>query len=137
MYSAPARCSTMLWLCLTMASPRSHRRGLEPPFAPTSRGVGRQASKTYARLGTLRFRGSTSDIAVAFFPDGRHLVTAGHQASVWDVGTGKLVRRVPAPNAGLASVAVSPDGKLLATCGTDQYSRAETVIRLWDAATAK
>ena len=35
-----------------------------------------------ARLGTLRFRGSISDIAVAFFPDGRQLATAGRQASV-------------------------------------------------------
>jgi len=90
-----------------------------------------------ARLGTLRFRGSTSDIAVAFIPDGKNLATVGNQARILDVRTGKLVRRVPAPNATMYSVAVSPDSKLLATCGTNSGGAAETVVRIWNAESAK
>jgi WD40 repeat protein/serine/threonine protein kinase len=62
----------------------------------------------------------------AFTPDGSLVLTASHDdkfpVGVWDVATGKLVRRLDAQK-GAASVAVSADGRLAIIGGTDQKVR--------------
>jgi WD40 repeat protein len=95
---------------------------------------------------------------VAFLPDGKTLVTAGQDDVIrlWDVETGRErrhivpgeaaedgqgrgrrrggvgpVRAIPMGGSGLGFVALSPDGKLLATLGPDRS------VALWDTATAK
>jgi WD40 repeat protein len=59
--------------------------------------------------------------SLAFSPDGRALVTGtedGRQA-LWDVSTGKELRRFGPPTWG-ATAALSPDGKTLAVCRSDR-----------------
>ena len=59
---------------------------------------------------------------LAFTPDGKHLLaavwdnkTAG--VPVWEIATGKRVRTLAGHAVSAAAVAVSPDGRLAATCG--------------------
>jgi WD40 repeat protein len=70
---------------------------------------------------------------IAFMPDGHTLVSLGKEGGTlkfWDVATGaeKVERRLPGCPADLLSLAVSPDGKLVAAGG---YSRA---VWLWSIA---
>jgi WD40 repeat protein len=68
--------------------------------------------------------------AIAFAPDGKALATAGTITRLWDVATGRELRRFS--SAGSAQgVAFSPDGKTLVT--GDYFG----VIRLWDVCTGK
>ncbi len=70
-------------------------------------------------------------LGVAWHPDGKTLLVAADQLTLWDARTLRQ-RRAIRPESGCASsVAISPDGALLA-CG-DQ----EDAIRLWDARTGK
>jgi WD40 repeat protein len=63
-----------------------------------------------------------------FFKDGKTLVTSSDDKSTrfWDVVTGKQVRQVnhPAP---VGSIALAPDGKMLASVATikTEYKTAE------------
>jgi serine/threonine protein kinase len=68
---------------------------------------------------------------VAFSPDGSLLVSAGAEpeAIVWNVRTGKELRRLPIGKTLSAAVAFSRDGKLLATGGEDN------TIQLWNTTT--
>ncbi len=72
--------------------------------------------------------------SVAFSPDGRHVLT-GHDdkiARLWDVATGKEVRRFTGHKHGaVLSVAFSRDGKQVLTGSEDQTAC------LWDTATGK
>jgi len=79
---------------------------------------------------------------LAFSPDGRLLATAAGdwekleqkgQVRVWDVATGKEVKRLHAHIGLVWKVAFSPDGTLLASAGGELFSRGE--IKLWDVAT--
>jgi WD40 repeat protein len=70
---------------------------------------------------------------IAFSPDGKTLATGAGDDSIriWEVATGKELHRWPAPPGnGVAGLAYSPDGRLLAV-GLF-YS-----LHLWDAATGK
>lgn len=71
--------------------------------------------------------------AVAFAPDGRLLATASHHNGVqlWDVGTGREVRRLPGHRGRVWTVAFSPDGRRLASAGSDG------TVRFWDPATGR
>jgi WD40 repeat protein len=90
--------------------------------------------------------------AVAYTPDGRTLITAidpsgdpddgirGGSVELWDAATGKLRSSLRPFTAGVNAVAVSPDGKLLATGGLEYHAtRGRPDIRgecrLWDPAT--
>jgi WD40 repeat protein len=69
-----------------------------------------------------------------FLPDGRTLVSGDHDDGnirLWDVATDKELRRLPTPRpaapalGGISALALSPDGKALATSGGGG-------LRLWD-----
>jgi WD40 repeat protein len=74
-----------------------------------------------ARLGTVRFRGAQG--CLTFAPRGKLLATAtgwgGEQVTLWDLATGRPVRRIPGLNS-VARLAFSPDGKRLAV--SDEFN---------------
>lgn len=85
-----------------------------------------------ARLGTVRFRHEDRVDAVAFSPCGRMVASASWDRTVrlWDVSTGKEVRRLTGHEYRVYSVAFSPDGKVLAA-GSDK------TVRAWDVGTGR
>lgn len=81
-------------------------------------------------------------IAIAFSADGKLMATGGYGnekgnyfARLWDVETGKELRRFPhGPKGyGIGSLTFSPDGKTLATLGT----QGDVFLRLFDVETGK
>ncbi|MFS8877985.1 protein kinase domain-containing protein [Synechococcus sp. H55.11] len=71
---------------------------------------------------------------VLLSPDGRHLLAASASGVwIWNVGTGSLERTLAQPLSGLATLALSPDGRLLAS-GTDHRAQQ---IKLWDLGSGK
>src|SRR5262249_28106120 len=73
--------------------------------------------------------------AMAWFPDGRSLATAGGERIIrlWDVGTGKEGGSLSGHRHKILSVAVSPDATLLASGEGDVHSPPGDV-KLWDIA---
>lgn len=70
---------------------------------------------------------------LAFTSDGKILASAGaFEIHLWDVTTGTELHPRPGHDSFVSSVAVSPDGKILATASGDN-----PMVRLWDAATGK
>jgi WD40 repeat protein len=109
---------------------------------------------TLQRLGTVRFRHTST--AIAYSPDGKILASGGRDNAIrlFDAATGKELRRLighrartytgpadaPGPfgtlvgatgEGGVNSVAFSPDGKVLASGGWDD------TVRLWNVQTGK
>ncbi len=73
-------------------------------------------------------------VTVAFSPDGRLMVSGGHDpgiAILWDVASRKELRRFDARTSSIKAVAFSPDGRTLLTGGDDGTAR------LWDVASGK
>jgi RNA polymerase sigma factor (sigma-70 family) len=69
---------------------------------------------TLKRLGSGRFRHSGVVFHAAFSPDGKTLATAAlGSVGLWEVGTGKLVRRVERANTPFHRVAFAADGKTI------------------------
>jgi WD40 repeat protein len=74
------------------------------------------------------FKGHRQDVtAVKFLPGGDELLSASLDGTlrIWDVDTGKELKRLAHPN-GAHDAAVSPDGKRALSAGRDR------VARLWD-----
>jgi RNA polymerase sigma factor (sigma-70 family) len=77
--------------------------------------------------------------SVAFSPDGKTLA-AGIDNGVpptiilWEVATGKELRRIYAGMGLVRAIAFSPDGRTLASCGTGLSGN---LVQLWDPATGK
>jgi WD40 repeat protein len=71
-----------------------------------------------ARLGTQRLWHGYHTTAIAFSPDGKTLVTAGDDLRLWDVATGKELRRFRNPGDRLKSLDFAGDGRTLIGAGT-------------------
>lgn len=84
------------------------------------------------RLGTTRFKHPGGVVSVTYLPDGKSLISAGWDGSirVWEAASGREIRRIGTGAGSPVSAALSPDGKLLATCA--RGSR-----RLWDVRTGR
>lgn len=81
-------------------------------------------------------------VVARFSPDGLHLLTASRNiAQLWDVKTGREVRRFVGHLGPIRTIAFSPDGELVLTAGGREGSlRAhirDTTARLWEIASAK
>jgi RNA polymerase sigma factor (sigma-70 family) len=94
---------------------------------------------------TRTFAPSAAVSACVFSPDGKRMATGGYEveegvyyARLWEVGTGKELRRFPAGkfpgpgNGGKRALAFSPDGATLAGGGWG-----DARLHLWDTATGK
>jgi RNA polymerase sigma factor (sigma-70 family) len=69
---------------------------------------------------------------LVFAPDGKTLACASEiEILLWDGTRGRQLHQRPGHDRNLASIAVSPDGKILASIDWDRS------LRLWDAATGK
>jgi WD40 repeat protein len=77
------------------------------------------------RLGSVRLRQAAGFSSVCFTTDGKGLITGRAGPSLWEVATGKLLRRFGTYREQFNIVAVSPNGKMLAAGNTDG------TIRLW------
>ncbi|MEN9229300.1 MAG: serine/threonine-protein kinase [Thermostichus sp. DG02_5_bins_236] len=66
--------------------------------------------------------------------DGRYLLSgSANGISIWNLGTGSLERKLPQNFASLATLTLSPDGRLIAS-GTDHRAKE---IKLWDLRTGE
>jgi WD40 repeat protein len=97
---------------------------------------------TGKKLGLLK--GNTHQLwAVAFSPKGDMLATGGNldtNVPLWDVAKGKELRRLNTSfQRGVASIAWSPDGTLVAASGhtIDAKGRAFNAVGIWDATTGQ
>jgi WD40 repeat protein len=74
--------------------------------------------------------------ALAFSPDGSQLATGGyHEVLIWEVASGKLVKRLQGLPERTYAIRYSPNGWWIATAsGTPAQSG---LVRLWDAMTAE
>jgi RNA polymerase sigma factor (sigma-70 family) len=94
-----------------------------------------------ARLGTVRFRHGGPVEALSLSADGKRLATGADDGviRIWNLETGQLLRRFDGLGAVVMgfSVALSPDGKSLATParGPDGFGPEQVV--LWDTATGQ
>jgi WD40 repeat protein len=78
--------------------------------------------------------------SLAFSRDGKRLAAAGSDAVVrlWDPATGELVREFKGHIGGLYAVAISSDGKIVASAGGgDGTAPGHNEVRLWDAESGK
>ena len=64
-------------------------------------------------------------LSIAFTPDGRTLITASHDLTLklWDAAWGKEMGTLGAHSDWIRSLAISPNGKLLASCADDGPDR--------------
>jgi WD40 repeat protein len=111
--------------------------------APPSSQMGALPHGAVAGLGPPRLLHHEGISSLAFSPEGRTVFAsasllrngsplAEQQAiRAWEVRTGKLVRQFGGPRWGVLSLAMSPDGRSLASVGGDG------AVDVWDAATGK
>lgn len=102
--------------------------GLCLALVPVSRGQLQAPAGARFRLGS----GSNPLLSVAFSPDGAVLALGGYDNSIelWESARGTRMRRWETPEGCIATLAFSPDGRLLASGGV--Y---DNVVHLWDPAT--
>lgn len=90
-------------------------RSVRPPRMPVDSGY------------TLKISNVGGSRDVVFSPDGTRLLTASADGCVyvWDVGTGKQIARYPVFAGGLEAIAISPDGRCIATPTAGQLAVVE------------
>jgi WD40 repeat protein len=95
-------------------------------------GVAADAAQASATEVFLDFNELGGEVWAAMFaPDGRHILTiGGNDAEMWNIDSRRPVVRY-SPHGAVASAAVSPDGKLVATGSWDHSAK------IWDIATGR
>jgi WD40 repeat protein len=89
-----------------------------------------ESAKEVRSFGDVATHGVPQVYQVVFSPDGRFLATAGgdedRKVHIWEVSTGREVRRFQGHATGVCSVAFAPDGRTVASGG------GESMILVWD-----
>jgi WD40 repeat protein len=90
-----------------------------------------------ARLGTVRLRHGAGVGAVAFAPDGRTLASGGNDGTVrlWDVATGKEVRRFGPEPGRVLRLWFTPDGRVL--IAAHELAAPSSGVTAWEAGTGR
>jgi RNA polymerase sigma factor (sigma-70 family) len=137
---------------LAHEGPAPKQPAAEPPVKETSQGqpAGKTPARTdrygdplpdgaLVRMGTIRFRHAEGVTCFAFSPDGKTLVSGGHDYTLrlWDMATGKEVRRLLGHRGAVRNLALSPDGSVLASSGDAWRGQEPGRILLWDVGTGK
>ena len=67
--------------------------------------------------------------AVAFLPDGRRVLSGGadNRLCLWNIDTGREIRRFDGPRAPVDGLAIAPDGRHALSSGAADHH-----LRLWD-----
>jgi WD40 repeat protein len=80
-----------------------------------------------------RFGQHERGVSVAVTPDGQYVVSGSRDKTVrlWELATGKEVRRFTGHEDAVLSVAVTPDGQYVVSGSSDK------TVRLWELATGK
>jgi RNA polymerase sigma factor (sigma-70 family) len=133
--------SAGLWTCRMLVPEAPQAQTASPPEAAKDRGdqYGDPLPPgAVARLGTVRLRQPVPASVLAFSADGKTLASGGdylvpddRTVYLWDIATGKLLRRFLGHGHSIRDIAFSPDGKTLVSASRDQ------TIRFWNVATAK
>src|SRR5262249_29972338 len=89
------------------------------------------------RVGTIRFRHAEGVRCSVFGPDGKTLITGGHDGllRLWDMATCKELRRFAGHRDAVGPIALSPNGRIVASWGSTGSNG--DGVRVWEVATAK
>lgn len=87
----------------------------------------------------VQVRRQVRNACMATSPDGETLAVWGHDRHFrfWNWRTGALLRQVEIPVRSIGTLAYSPDGSILASCGRAGLKLPDPTVRLWDPATGK